>query len=180
MISSSDVTGVNFMRGLNIAGSITTSGLSPLTRVKVTLSGPSSSETQTDSAGKYVFTGLAAGTYRVTPSKLTFTFSPVSTSVMLGSSDSLSIHFRARTYSISGTIKTSSGRAMQGVVVQVAGCDVTKTATTSKKGNYTATDLPNCSNYSVTPVRSGYSFTPLNRTIAVKNANVSKADFRSQ
>lgn len=180
MISSSDVTGVNFMRGLNIAGSITTSGLSPLTRVKVTLSGPSSSETQTDSAGKYVFTGLAAGTYRVTPSKLTFTFSPVSTSVMLGSSDSLSIHFRARTYSISGTIKTSSGRAMQGVVVQVTGCDVTKTATTSKKGKYTATDLPTCSNYSVTPVRSGYSFTPLNRTIAVKNANVSKADFRSQ
>lgn len=163
----------------SLAGIITTSGQKPVEGVKVLLSGASSSETQTDSSGKYVFNGLASGDYRVTPSKLGFGFSPASTSVRLGGGSLAAVNFTVKTYSISGTVKGSWGNLLRNVTVTVSGCDITRSVITGSRGTYTATDLPNCS-YRVTPSRSGYSFSPFSRTVAVNNANVSRTDFRGK
>jgi hypothetical protein len=51
----------------------------PGTGVTVTLSGTGSGSTTTDEFGDYSFTGLAAGTYTVTPSQAGYTFDPIST-----------------------------------------------------------------------------------------------------
>lgn len=178
-ISSADVMGVNFTRGLNISGTVKTTALRPIKGVKVTLAGLSTAETLTDSTGRYRFMGLTAGSYTVTPSKLSFAFTPAAVNLTLGSSDALTVNFRARTFAIYGTIKKSSGSGMRGVAVTVTGCDILRSVTSGSTGTYSVTDLPNCSDYRVTPALAGYAFTPVSRTIAVNNANVFKADFTS-
>ena len=58
--------------GNSISGSVTGAG----TGVTLTLSGPSSTSTSTDASGNYTFSGLANGTYTITPSKSGFLFTP--------------------------------------------------------------------------------------------------------
>ena len=61
----------------------------------VTLSGASTGTQTADSSGNYVFTGLAPGTYAITPSKAGFTFSPATQSVTLGNADVTAVNFAA-------------------------------------------------------------------------------------
>ena len=72
----------------------------------------------------------------------------------------------ASTYSISGTVE-SDGSGISGVTVTLSGA-VTGTTTTDSNGNYTFNGLTNGS-YTVTPSKSGYSFTPDN--VTVNNGN---------
>ncbi len=51
--------------------------------VSVALSGPVSGTTLTDAAGNYTFTGLANGTYSLTPTQSSYTFTPSALSVTL-------------------------------------------------------------------------------------------------
>lgn len=61
----------------------------------VTLSGASTGTQTADSSGNYIFTGLAPGTYAITPSKAGFTFSPATQSVPLGNADVTGVNFAA-------------------------------------------------------------------------------------
>jgi len=83
------------------------------------------------------------------------------------------------TYSISGTI---SGAGGSGATVNVT---VTSTATTAEvadtvtadaSGNYTFAGMTNGS-YTVTPNRTGFSFSPANQPVTINSANVTGVNF---
>lgn len=81
------------------------------------------------------------------------------------------------TYTVSGTIATSTGTGISGVTVSAsASTGSPASATTSTSGTYTLTGLAN-SSYTLTPSRSGYTFSPATRTVTVNGANVSGQNF---
>lgn len=76
------------------------------------------------------------------------------------------------TYSITGTITTSTGTAISGVTVSRGAA----TTTTNSSGVYTFTGLAN-GTYTITPSLSGYTFSPTNRSVTVSGANVTGQNF---
>ncbi|TXH66003.1 MAG: hypothetical protein E6Q88_12965 [Lysobacteraceae bacterium] len=75
-------------------------------------------------------------------------------------------------FSISGSITTSAGVAISGVVVS----NGSASATTNASGAYTLTGLGNGA-YTLTPSRSGYTFSPATRSVTVNGANVTGQNF---
>jgi SdrD B-like protein len=61
----------------------------------VTLSGATAATTTADSSRNYTFTGLANGTYAVTPSHTGYTFSPTSQSAMVKEANVTGLNFSA-------------------------------------------------------------------------------------
>jgi len=77
----------------------------------VALSGPTSASTTGNSSGNYSFSGLANGTYAVTPSRSGYIFSPSVQSVSIDGSDVSGIDFTASqqsTYSVQLTWQAST------------------------------------------------------------------------
>lgn len=97
-ISSASVTGINFtatpqVGTFTISGTITpTAGGSGAT---VSLSGPAAANTTTDTSGNYTFSGLANGTYTVTPSNTGYAFNPVSQSITINGTNQVGVNFVA-------------------------------------------------------------------------------------
>jgi len=143
--------------------------------VTMTLSGTSSGITTTVASGNYSFTKLSNGTYTVTPSKTNYTFTPPSTSVTISNANWMGVNFTAKivpTYTISGTV---TGDTQAGVTMTLSG-SMSGTTITGTSGNYTFRGLIN-GPYTVTPSKSGYTFTPTSRTVTINSANVIGADF---
>ncbi len=61
----------------------------------VTLSGAATATTSTNSSGAYTFTGLANGTYAVTPSNTGYAFSPTSQTATINGANVTGINFTA-------------------------------------------------------------------------------------
>jgi hypothetical protein len=61
----------------------------------LTLSGPTSRSTTTDSAGRYSFTGLANGTYIVAPTQAGYSISPVTASAVVNDASIAGLNFTA-------------------------------------------------------------------------------------
>jgi hypothetical protein len=161
--------------GYGISGTVTKDGGGVLQGVTITLSGPDAGSTITDNNGNYIFTGLANGSYTITPSLAGYVFNPVSHAVTMNGANITSIYFTASvstgaSYSISGTVTVSGGEALQGVTITLSGVDI-GTTTTDASGSYTFPELANGS-YTVTPSLAGYTFTPNNISVTVNNANV--------
>jgi hypothetical protein len=78
------------------------------------------------------------------------------------------------TFSISGTI---IGVAAASTSVVLSGSFNT-TVTTDPSGNYLFTGLPN-GNYTVTPNKTGFTFTPASKPVTVSGASVSSVNFTS-
>jgi hypothetical protein len=76
------------------------------------------------------------------------------------------------TYSVSGTVTGSGGAALPGVSVSNGSTSVT----TNASGVYTFSGLGN-GGYTLTPSLSGYTFSPVNRSVSVNGANVSGQNF---
>ena len=76
------------------------------------------------------------------------------------------------TYTVSGTVTTSTGAALAGVTVNAGSVS----ATTSSTGAYTLSGLAN-NTYTLTPSLSGYTFTPATRSVTVSGANVTGQNF---
>ena len=93
-VNGANVTGVNFQMGRSVSGRVTLNGAG-LLGVTMTLSGAASRSVATDTSGNYAFTGLANGTYTVTPSKTGYTFTPSSQSVTVSWADQTDINFTA-------------------------------------------------------------------------------------
>ena len=83
-ISGANVTGNNFTETANAAALSSLSGTvsgAVAQNVVITLSGANTGSAVTDASGNYSFSGLAAGSYTVTPSLAGHTFTPASIAV---------------------------------------------------------------------------------------------------
>ena len=79
----------------------------------VSLTGAATAAVTADSSGNYSFSGLANGSYTVTPGKSGYTFTPASLSETVSGSNLTGQNFTAtavvpQTYSISGTLSPAS------------------------------------------------------------------------
>ncbi len=168
----------------SISGTITTNG-SGLEGVTVILN--SSSTATTDANGHYSFSGLENGNYTITPSMAGYSVTPTVRSVNINSADITAQNFVAswvysggleivvlfnQTHSISGTV-TANGSGLEGVTVTL---NSSSTATTDSNGYYSFWGLEN-GNYTITPSKAGYTFTPTSLTVTVDGGDISGQDF---
>jgi hypothetical protein len=100
-LNGANVTGLNFTATAQVSPTFSISGtISPTAGgvgATVLLSGAAGATTVTNSAGDYSFSGLANGSYSVTPSNAGFTFSPVSQNVTVNGADVVGANFTAAT-----------------------------------------------------------------------------------
>ena len=173
-VNGANVTGISFMataqtQSFSISGTIT--GGSGAT---VILSGAATASTTANSSGNFTFTGLANGSYTVTPSEAGFTISPGSQTVTVNGANVTGVNFTAtaqtQTFSISGTITGGSG-----ATVMLSGAATASTIANSF-GNFTFTGLANGS-YTVIPSEVGFTITPTSKTVTVNGANITGVNF---
>lgn len=140
------------------------------------LTEPVNLETTTNASGTFNFINLPNGTYSITPNLANFAFNPANRTVTINGSNIIGQVFVATpiTFSVSGTMSTSTG-PLSGVAVFLTG-PFNVTVTTNTSGVFTFTNIPN-GNYTITPVLTGFSFTPTTRNIAVNCANVTGQNF---
>jgi hypothetical protein len=141
----------------------------------LTLSGASAATVIADATGNYTFTGLANGSYTVTPTKAGFSFTPVNRPVTVNGANVAAINFTAAavTYSIAGTVGPVGGGAI--VTLSLNGSAIAA-ATAGANGSYSFANVAN-GTYTVTPTKTGVSFTPVNRAVTVNGANVTAINF---
>jgi len=124
-----------------------------------------SASTTSDGSNNYTLSGLAAGTYTVTPSKSGCTFSPASSSVTITSSNVTGVNFTAScttpTYTISGNVGTASATVTAG----------SSSTTSDASGNYSMSGFA-AGTYTVTPSKSGCTFSPVSSSVTISSANV--------
>ncbi len=177
---SANQTGADFTATritYTISGQITLGG-SGMSGVTVTLTGTQGGSTTTDSGGNYSFAGLGAGgNYTITPSRSGYTFSPASLNYTNLSSNQTGANFAPTllTYCISGRV-TLSGTGVSAVTVTLTGTQGSST-TTDASGNYSFCGLAGGGNYTVTPSRLGYAFSPASLTYNNLSANQAAANF---
>jgi hypothetical protein len=173
-VNGANVTGVSFtataIPTYSISGNVSATGAI----ATVTLTGTSSATTTADASGNFSFTGLANGSYTVTPTKTGYTFSPTSAPATVNGANVTGMSFTATAipaYSISGNLSAAAASA----TVTLSGA-ASATTTADSSGNYTFTGLLNGS-YTVAPSKSGYAFTPLNQAVTINSANATGVNF---
>lgn len=162
----------------SISGRVRTASGAAIAGVTMTLTGAGSGTATTNSYGNYKFTALTNGSYTVTPSKDAYTFTPPNRSVTVSGANRTGQNFTGTPagggiYSISGKVRTASGAAIPGVTMTLTGSG---TVTTNSYGNYRFTGLAN-GIYTVTPSKTGYAFTPPDRTVTISDANMTRQNF---
>jgi Carboxypeptidase regulatory-like domain/Kelch motif/Galactose oxidase, central domain len=172
------VAGLNFIAiptsvgTSSITGRVTDAANQPL--AGVTISDGANHNAATDANGNYTLTSLATGSYTVSASKSGYRFSPP-TRVIRVPADATGQNFIAAPISSGGpigSVKSSiTGRIVDNVrEAPVSGVTISDgvghTAVTDANGNYTLADLT-AGTYSLTPAKSGYTFTPSARSVKV-------------
>jgi len=150
----------------------------PIVATTISLSGTVSASTTAASNGTFSFSGLAAGTYAVTPSATGFGFNPTTQAAVITTSDVTGLNFIAAaqsspTFTLSGTISPAS--AGSGAAVVLSG-PVGATVTANSSGSYSFPGLTN-GTYSVTPSKSGFAFSPGSQSATVNGANLTGINF---
>ena len=149
--------------------------------VDIAVSGALSATVSTDPDGDYSVSGLPNGSYTISPSKPGYTFTQASRSVVIGGADSSGNDFASAAvlYKISGTV---SGAAQSGVDITVTGFtewgSLFTTSITTTGGSFSVSDVPN-GDYTIIPVKPGYSFTPANLAVTINAGDASNAAFSS-
>jgi hypothetical protein len=180
-INNENVGNVNFMGGYTISGRITDRSGKGLPNMNVyrTGYGPSSANslTYTNSAGYYTFSGVANGTHTVLPDlapERGYTFTPESRSVTInGASVGGQNFILIPLHTLSGRLQTSTGQAIAGASVRL---QTGRLVTSNSAGYYTIPNLAD-GQYTITPTKSGVTFTPASRTVTINNADVSGQNF---
>lgn len=148
--------------------------------VEIYLSGSASAtSTTTDEDGNYSFT-VINGNYTVIPVLVGYTFSPVSTAVVVNGANRTGIDFTATTagaattYSISGKV---TGAVQAGVTITLSGA-ATGTASTLADGSYIFSNLP-AGSYTLTPSSppTDYTFDPASIDATIVDADIVDQDF---
>jgi hypothetical protein len=157
----------------SISGTVSGAATSGVT---MTLSGAASKTTTTATGGTYSFSGLANGTYTVTPSLNGYTFSPASTAVTLSGANQTGKNFTATavttTYTISGTVSLNTGGGLSGVTITAG----TASVSTDTSGNYVLTNMAP-GTYIVTPAKAGYTFSPASTSVTISTGNQTGKNF---
>ncbi|HEY7209270.1 MAG TPA: carboxypeptidase regulatory-like domain-containing protein, partial [Bryobacteraceae bacterium] len=172
-VNGANVSNVNFTASsttFSLSGTIT-NGAGSI----ISLSGGAGSTTA-DSSGNYIFNNLANGTYTVTPSKTGLVFSPPSQNVTINGASVSGVNFSASsvpTFSLSGTITGGAGAT---VTLSGAG---TGSTTANASGSYSFSGLVN-GTYTVTPSKTGLTFTPSSQNATISGANVSGVNFTAK
>ncbi len=175
-VSGANVSGINFTgtaQTWSISGTISPSAAG--NGATVVLSGAANATVTADASGNYNFSGLANGSYTVTPNKAGFTFSPPSQSPNVSGANLSGINFTGtvQTWSISGTISPSTSGS--GATVALSGT-TSATVSAGASGNYSFSGLGNGS-YTVTPSKTGFSFSPPSSSVHVSGANATGINF---
>ncbi|MGB7583834.1 MAG: carboxypeptidase-like regulatory domain-containing protein, partial [Terriglobales bacterium] len=147
--------------------------------VTLTLSGTAKATATVNSSGNYSFSGLANGSYTITPSKSGFVFAPSKQTITVSSADVAGMDFGsapAQLWSIQGTVTPAGGSG--GATVTLSGASDAIT-TSDASGNYVFSDLGSGS-YTVTPAENGVTFTPYSQNAVISEANVAAIDFVGQ
>ena len=148
--------------------------------VTVSLSGAESATAVADANGNYMFSGLPDGSYTVTPSLGGYTFSPVSQAVTMNGTNQTGVNFTAQTtgstWSVSGNIGPAGSGG--GATVTLSG-SASGSTVADVNGNYTFAGVVNGS-YTVTPSKSGYTFSPVNQAVNINGANQTGVNFTAQ
>ena len=146
-----------------VSGRVTLGGAG-FSGVNVNVTGSRTATATTDSNGAYSFTLPVSGNYTVTPARQHYSFAPAATTFNLLSADrTADFNATLNRHKITGRVARSNGQAMSGVTVTLSGSQ-SGTATTDSNGDYSFTSLPAGGNYTVTPSRPNYDFSPGSRT----------------
>ena len=133
----------------------------------------------TDADGRYILTNLAAGNYTLNPSQAGGAFTPA-TQVVNVSADTVAPAFLITplpsTTAISGRVTDANGAGLSNVTVSLTGLGGVSTRTANSNGDYVFNGLVN-GNYTATPARAGYTFTPAQRAINNLNGDVTGVNF---
>ena len=152
-----------------ISGQVTLSG-NGLSGVTMTLSGVESGSTITDS-GYYSFALQGGGgSFTVTPSLTGYAFSPFSQTFLNPTSNQTANFTASVGVTISGQI-TLNSVALSGVTVLLSGSETGSTITDGS-GNYSLS-VPPAGSYTVTPLLTGYTFSPPSQTFTAISGNQS-------
>jgi hypothetical protein len=156
----------------NISGTVADNNTAPLSGVRVMLTGATPVIITTDTTATFAFNDLPGGqTFIVTPSKSNYTFAPPNQSFNnLTANVVANFVGTLNNYSISGSVKDISGIGMSGVTVTLSG-SMSGTMTTGADGTYAFPNLPGGGNYTVTPSRAKFMFSPPSSTINNLSAN---------
>jgi uncharacterized repeat protein (TIGR02543 family) len=144
--------------------------------VTITVSGDINTSTTTASNGTYTINGVPHGAnITLTPSKTGFSFDPTSRALSNVTSNQTNQNFTATqlTYSVSGTV---SGATQNDVTINVTGGH-TATTTTASNGTYTINGVPHGANITVTPSKTGFSFTPTSHALSNVTSNQTNQNF---
>ncbi|MBC8030671.1 MAG: carboxypeptidase regulatory-like domain-containing protein [Pyrinomonadaceae bacterium] len=148
-----------------ITGRITGESGENLPGVSVTLSGGQSVTTTTDSAGQYHFSNLpTSGVYTVTPTLTHHTLNPSSRTIVTPTGDQ--VFDSAATFNhhaISGRVTNPAGAGLADVTVTLSGAQ-SATMNTGADGNYSFANLDAGGNYTVSPQKTSYTFSPASQT----------------
>jgi uncharacterized protein (TIGR03437 family) len=171
-VSGANVTAASFTataQTWTITGGVGTAG----SGATIALTGASTATTTANASGVYTFSGLANGSYTITPSLSGYAFSPVSVAVTVSGANVTAASFTAtaQTWTITGGV----GTAGSGATIALTGTS-TATTTANASGSYTFSGLANGA-YTVTPSKSGYTFSPVSVAVTVSGANVTAASF---
>lgn len=182
---SANQTDQNFTAKLQnyTVGGVVRLGTARLQGVTITLSSPTpdgfpTRTVTTSSTGVYSFTSVPAGrNYTVTPTKAGYQFIPSNKSLTDLSANQTAVNFAVKVYSISGRITrrgTTTGISAVTVALtspRPAGFP-SRTVKTTSTGLYTFRYIPAGRNYTIKPVRSGYTFSPPTRSITNLHSNI--------
>ncbi|HAX93047.1 MAG TPA: hypothetical protein DCY25_03705, partial [Bacteroidales bacterium] len=156
-----------------LSGAVRTSGSVAIPGVTMNLSGQSTGSTTTDGSGNYSFANLINGSYTVTPSKLTCTFSPLNIPVDINGNEITGQDFTGICgYSISGKVTSYKGPATAGVTITLSGAK-SATTTTDASGNYRFIGLSS-GTYTIKPTKTGFAFSPYSATKTINSANATQ------
>jgi hypothetical protein len=161
-----------------VSGNISPASIGTGTTLTLTATGEggSNATVTADASGNFTIPGVIDGSYTITPTKNGATFSPTKQTVTVSGSNVTGINFTATaipTWSISGAVSPASLGA--NVTVSLSGTSSAST-TTDASGNFTFANLVNGS-YTVTPSKTGLTFSPSSQNITVSGANVTGVNF---
>jgi len=183
VISNADVTGVAFTaqvnKTLDISGTVHTPEGNGCPDVKVVVASDHLRlTTLTDAQGHFGQSGLISDTYTLTPISPGHTFEPSAAIVELGLAIGSQQDFTLSSFIVSGTVRTSRGEGIAGVLMSLSevGFVSTLTTTTDASGAYTFTKVA-AGTYVLTPNQSNATFDPPAQTVEVTGDDQTDVDF---
>jgi hypothetical protein len=161
-----------------VSGSVAPASLGAGTAVTLSQGASTIAVATANANGLYSFTGVANGSYTLTPSKSGVSFSPATQSVTVNGGAVTVAAFSATAttgFSVSGSITPASLGTGATVALSQGGVTIV-VATANASGVYGFTGVSNGS-YTLTPAKSGVSFSPTTQAVTVAGASVTVPAF---